>query len=287
MKFTMKTSSSTTRSPQRLGKPLLHIENLSVFYNRVPVLQSVHLMIHRHHITGLIGPSGCGKSTLLRCLNRTHELTPAATTSGRITLEGKDLHRLEPVAVRRRIGMVFQRPNPFPRSVYENIALGLRVNGYRGNLDERVETALKQVGLWDEVKHKLRANALSLSVGQQQRLCIARAIALNPEVILLDEPCSALDPRSTSVINDLLLEMRQHYTLVLATHNLQQAARVTDHLAFFNIRHLEQGRSPESPRAERIGYLVECDATVNLFQQPTHKATWDYLYSNAQHFPFT
>lgn len=275
----MTASGPESLSSGQTEEPLLCIEDLSVFYQRVPALQSIDLDIYSHQITGFIGPSGCGKSTLLRCLNRMHELVPAATMTGRITLAGKDLQRMEAVEVRRRIGMVFQRPNPFPRSVYHNIALGLQVNGYQGNLDERVEIALTQVGLWDEVKHKLKANAFDLSLGQQQRLCLARAIALNPEIILMDEPCSALDPRSTSVINDLLLEMRQHYTIVIATHNLQQAARVTDRIAFLNIAHTATG--------DRIGHLVECGPTIHLFQQPTHKITWDYIYSNTQHFPFT
>lgn len=256
---------------------LMQLLDVSVFYNRVPALQSVSLTVPRHQILGLIGPSGCGKSSLLRCLNRMHEMTPSASMSGRIVLDGRDLHQMEPVEVRRRIGMVFQRPNPFPRSIYDNIALGLRVNGFRGNLDARVELALKQVGLWDEVSHKLRSSALDLSGGQQQRLCIARAIALSPEIILMDEPCAALDPRSTSIINDLLVEMRQRYTIIIATHNLQQAARVTDQLAFFNMTH--------TPTGHRVGFLVECNSTIRLFQNPTQKSTWEYIYSNAQHFP--
>lgn len=256
---------------------LMQLLDVSVFYNRVPALQSVSLTVPRHQILGLIGPSGCGKSSLLRCLNRMHEMTPSASMSGRIVLDGRDLSQMEPVEVRRRIGMVFQRPNPFPRSIYDNIALGLRVNGFRGNLDARVELALKQVGLWDEVSHKLRSSALDLSGGQQQRLCIARAIALSPEIILMDEPCAALDPRSTSIINDLLVEMRQRYTIIIATHNLQQAARVTDQLAFFNMTH--------TPTGHRVGFLVECNSTIRLFQNPTQKSTWEYIYSNAQHFP--
>ncbi len=252
---------------------MLRAENVSVFYGKVAAIEGVSLDIYKHQITGFIGASGCGKSTLLRCFNRLNELIPGTRVTGRIHLGDRDLHRLNPVAVRRRIGMVFQRPNPFPKSVYDNIAVGLRVNGYQGDIDERVEKSLRQVGLWHEVKNTLKKNALNLSGGQQQRLCIARAIALSPEAILMDEPCSALDPISSNRIDELLQELKQYYTIVIVTHNLKQAARVTDRIAFFDVE--------TSPTGNLVGNLVECASTLDIFTQPQHQATRDYVSSDS------
>lgn len=264
-------SLSSFASSSGPGKVLLNAENVTVSYHGVPAVQNVTLPILRHHITGLIGPSGCGKSSLLRCFNRLHELVRGAQVSGRVTLDGRDLYSPEvhPVEVRRRIGMVFQRPNPFPKSIYNNIATGLRVNGFRGDLDGLVEQSLRQVGLWEEVKDNLRQNALALSGGQQQRLCIARAIALQPEVLLMDEPCSALDPISTARIEELLRELQQTYTIAIVTHNLKQASLISDRVAFFDVRVTEDGR--------RVGHLVECDRAEVIFQRPNNPATRDYV----------
>lgn len=270
--------------------PVLTAENLSVFYRGIPALTGVNLSLYRHQIVGLIGPSGCGKSTLLRCLNRLHETLDGATITGRVRLGDRDLATLHPVEVRRRIGMVFQRPNPFPKSIYENVALGLRTNGYRDDLDDRVETALRQVGLWDEVKQDLRKNAWDLSGGQQQRLCIARAIALDPEAILLDEPCSSLDPISADRVNELLCEMKSRYTLAIVTHDLKQAARVTDWIAFFDVATQEvrsrpswgwrswrrRSRSPQVSH-RRVGTLVDFAPTLEMFTRPRHRRVRDYL----------
>lgn len=265
-------------SPNRMSTSnpedvVLRAENVSVFYGKVAAIEGVSLDIYKHQITGFIGASGCGKSTLLRCFNRLNELIPGTRVTGRIHLGDRDLHRLNPVAVRRRIGMVFQRPNPFPKSVYDNIAVGLRVNGYQGDIDERVEKSLRQVGLWHEVKNTLKKNALNLSGGQQQRLCIARAIALSPEAILMDEPCSALDPISSNRIDELLQELKQYYTIVIVTHNLKQAARVTDRIAFFDVE--------TSPTGNLVGNLVECASTLDIFTQPQHQATRDYVSSDS------
>ncbi|WP_071516349.1 ATP-binding cassette domain-containing protein [Geitlerinema sp. PCC 9228] len=248
---------------------ILRTEDVSVAYDGTPAIANVTLGIFKNQITGFIGPSGCGKSTLLRCFNRLNDAITRAEVTGKIFLHEREISRINPVEVRRRIGMVFQRPNPFPKSVYENIALGLRVNGYRGEIDERVEHALRQVGLWEEVKNDLRKNALHLSGGQQQRLCIARAIALNPEILLMDEPCSALDPISSSRIDYLLEEMKQQYTIVIVTHNLKQAARVTDMVAFFNV---------DTTDSQRVGRLVEYAPTTVIFRQPNVQATWEYVY---------
>ncbi|MGF1496401.1 MAG: phosphate ABC transporter ATP-binding protein [Elainellaceae cyanobacterium] len=248
---------------------LLRFERVSVLYHGVPAIEEVSLSIYRHHITSLIGPSGSGKSSLLRCCNRLNDLIPNATITGRLYLENTDINRLSDVALRRQVGMVFQRPNPFPKSIYDNIAMGLRVNGYRGNVDERVEQSLLQVGLWHDVKDNLRRSALHLSLGQQQRLCIARAIALGSRVLLMDEPCAALDPISAERINQLLKAMKQEYTIIMVTHNLKQAAMVSDRVAFFNVR---------AQNGHRAGYLVEEGAVPDIFMQPQHPATRDYLY---------
>ncbi len=265
---------------------IFRAENICVAYEDIPVLENITLDIYKHQITGFIGPSGCGKSTLLRCFNRLNELVRGAKTTGTVSLYDRDINSFHPVEVRRRIGMVFQRPNPFPKSVYDNIAVGLRVNGYRGDIDERVETALRQVGLWNEVKQNLKKNAWDLSGGQQQRLCIARAIALQPEAILMDEPCASLDPISSARIDELLCEMKQHYTIIIVTHNLKQAARITDRIAFFNVEAWESDDRLETlsslthknvPLGYRVGRLIEYAPTVEIFTRPQHQVTLDYL----------
>ena len=243
------------------------ISELSVRYGTAVAVKDVSLGIRRNAITALIGPSGCGKSTVLRCLNRMNDLVPSARVDGKVLYHGVDLYRrdVDPFEVRRRIGMVFQRPNPFPKSVYDNVAYGLRILGMKDDLDGRVEQALKSAALWDEVKHRLKRSALGLSGGQQQRLCIARAIAVRPDVILLDEPASALDPISTSAIEDLMHELKRDYTLVIVTHNMQQAARVAEMTAFFSLDVRADG--------SRNGILVEYDATERIFTQPSDERT--------------
>jgi phosphate transport system ATP-binding protein len=247
------------------------INDLSVHYGKAPAVKDVSLDIHKNAITALIGPSGCGKSTVLRCLNRMNDLVPSAKVDGRLLYHGVDLYGdgVDPIEVRRRIGMVFQRPNPFPKSIYDNVAYGLRILGMRDNLDDRVEQALRGAALWDEVKSRLKRSALGLSGGQQQRLCIARAIAVQPDVILLDEPASALDPISTSAIEDLMHELKSEYTLVIVTHNMQQAARVAEMTAFFSLDVKDDG--------SRHGILVEYDATEKIFTQPSDERTEGYV----------
>ena len=247
------------------------IEDLSVHYGKAPAVKGVDLKIHRHAITALIGPSGCGKSTVLRCLNRMNDLVPSAAVGGKVLFHGVDLYGsgVDPIEVRRRIGMVFQRPNPFPKSIYDNVAFGLRLHGMKDNLDDRVEQALKGAALWDEVKNRLKRSALGLSGGQQQRLCIARAIAVEPDVILLDEPASALDPISTAAIEDLMHELKREYTLVIVTHNMQQAARVAEMTAFFSLDVKDDG--------SRNGMLVEYDSTEKIFTQPSDERTEGYV----------
>jgi phosphate transport system ATP-binding protein len=231
----------------------------------------VSFEIYRRMVTAIIGPSGCGKSTFIRCLNRMNDMIPSFRTEGRVLYHDVDLQavNVDPVAVRRRIGMVFQRPNPFPKSIYENVAYGPRILGLKKDLDERVEQALRQAALWDEVKDRLKKSGLSLSGGQQQRLCIARALAIEPEVILMDEPASALDPIATTRIEDLMHELKKDYTIVVVTHNMQQAARVADMTAFFSISKGDEG--------ERSGVLVEYDDTKTIFTQPKDKRTEDYV----------
>ncbi|NUT40105.1 MAG: phosphate ABC transporter ATP-binding protein [Thermoactinospora sp.] len=251
--------------------PVFQVENLSVFYGDYEAVRNVDMTIGNREITAMIGPSGCGKSTVLRCFNRMNDLIPGARAAGKITYHGEDLYgdHVDPIEVRRRIGMVFQKPNPFPKSIYDNIAYGPRVNGMKGKMDDLVEQALTQAALWDEVKDKLKQNALSLSGGQQQRLCIARAIAVRPEVILMDEPCSALDPIATTKIEDLMQELSRDYTIVIVTHNMQQAARVSDRTAFFTAEVDEAG--------VRHGRLVEFDETSRIFTNPADKRTEDYI----------
>jgi phosphate transport system ATP-binding protein len=246
------------------------IQGLTVSYGRQAAVSDVGLEIYRNLITAVIGPSGCGKSTFIRCLNRMNDLVPGARVEGQILYQGGDLYAsgVDPVEVRRRIGMVFQKANPFPKSIYDNVAWGPRVLGMKKGLDERVERALRDAALWEEVKNRLKKNALSLSGGQQQRLCIARAIAVEPEVLLLDEPASALDPIATSAIEELMHGLKRDYTLVIVTHNMQQAARVADLTAFFSL---------EVDGARRSGVLVEYDATEKIFTNPTDKRTEDYV----------
>lgn len=249
---------------------MLNLENVAVSYHNVPAVEGVNLAIYEHQITSFIGPSGCGKSTILSCINRLNELVPGTKVTGQITLKGQSIYAVPGGVIRQRIGMVFQRPNPFPRSIYDNIAIGLKVNGFQGDTDAIVEKSLQQVGLWDEVKDNLRKNALLLSGGQQQRLCIARAVALEPEVLLMDEPCAFLDPISTNRINELMQSLKQKYTLIVVTHDLQQAASISDHVAFFQT--YLQGKY-------RIGQLVEYAPTEILFFTPSNPATEEYIHS--------
>jgi phosphate transport system ATP-binding protein len=248
------------------------IEQVGVSYGGNPAVHDISFDIHEHEITALIGPSGCGKSTLLRCLNRMNDLIPTAEVTGRIRYHGQDLYgpQVDAVEVRKRIGMVFQKPNPFPKSIYENIAFGPRVLGMEGDMDEMVERALRRGALWDEVKDRLKTNAFGMSGGQQQRLCIARALATNPDVILMDEPCSALDPISTGKIEDLMLELRQDYSIVIVTHNMQQAARVSDMTAFFTVELDESG-------SHRTGRVVEYAETEKIFTNPDDQRTEAYV----------
>jgi phosphate transport system ATP-binding protein len=246
------------------------VKELSVHYGSHLALAGVNIDIYRNLITAMIGPSGCGKSTFIRCLNRMNDLVPGVAVGGEISYYGENLYGVEadPVEVRRRIGMVFQKPNPFPKSIYDNVAFAPKVLGMPGNLDERVERALRGAALWDEVKDRLKRSALALSGGQQQRLCIARALAVEPEVILLDEPASALDPISTAAIEDLMHELKRDYTLVIVTHNMQQAARVADMTAFFSL---------QVDDTDRHGILVEYDETAKIFTHPSDKRTEDYV----------
>lgn len=250
----------------------ISLQNVSISYGSFEAVRNVYLDIPRKGVTAFIGPSGCGKSTVLRSLNRMNDLIPGCTLKGRVMFDGLDLYdkRVDPVEVRRRIGMVFQKPNPFPKSIYENIAFGARINGYRGNIDELVERSLRKAAVWEECKDKLKESGLSLSGGQQQRLCIARAIATEPEVILMDEPCSALDPISTLKIEETMHDLKRSYTIVIVTHNMQQAVRVADMTAFYNAEAVEGGTG-------KIGYLVEFSATEKIFNAPAQQATLDYV----------
>jgi phosphate transport system ATP-binding protein len=256
----------------RGAEAVFDIDGLAVDYSGNLALKGVTMEVGKNFVTAFIGPSGCGKSTFIRCFNRMNDLIPGASVRGRVLYHGRDLYgsNVDPVEVRRRIGMVFQKPNPFPKSIYENVAFGPRVLGMKADLDGRIERALQQAALWDEVKDRLKENALGLSGGQQQRLCIARAIAVEPEVILMDEPASALDPISTSRIEDLIHELKRAYTIVIVTHNMQQAARVADMTAFFSVELREDGSG-------RHGVLVEYDATTKIFTNPADKRTEDYV----------
>jgi phosphate transport system ATP-binding protein len=254
------------------AEAVFNLKDVTVSYDGIPAVADVSLDVYRNHITALIGPSGCGKSTLIRCLNRMNDLIPAASVDGSVLYHGQDLYgsRVDPVEVRKRIGMVFQKPNPFPKSIFDNIAFGPRVLALKDDLQTRVERALRRAALWDEVKDRLEANAYSMSGGQQQRLCIARCLAVDPDVILMDEPCSALDPISTGRIEDLMLELKQDYSIVIVTHNMQQAARISDRTAFLIVQ-------LDATEKHRTGRVVEYDETEKIFTNPADPRTEDYV----------
>jgi phosphate transport system ATP-binding protein len=256
---------------KRAREPIFHLDDVTVSYGDMAAVRNVSFDIAKHEITALIGPSGCGKSTLIRCLNRMNDLIPSASVEGKVLYHGQDLYgsEVDAVEVRKRIGMVFQKPNPFPKSIYDNIAFGPRVLGMKGDMDEIVEQALRHAAVWDEVKDRLKANAFGMSGGQQQRLCIARCLAVNPDVILMDEPCSALDPISTGKIEDLMLELKQQYSIVIVTHNMQQAARVSDKTAFFTVELDDE--------EHRSGRVVEFDDTEKIFTNPGDSRTEAYV----------
>ncbi len=256
---------------RKMLEPIIKTQNLNVWINNSHILEDINLNIYAQEILGLIGASGSGKSTLLKCFNRLNDVIPSTKIRGEVIYQGENIYHplVDPVKIRRKIGMVFQRPNLFPKSIYENIAFGLRVNGYKNNLDQIVEQSLRQANLWEEVKDKLKQSSKNLSGGQQQRLCIARALALKPDIILMDEPCSALDPISTAKIEELLLEIKQSYTIVIVTHNLQQARRITDRVGFLNSRINDKG--------DRVGRLVEWNTTSEIFNNPAELSTQDYV----------
>lgn len=259
--------------PAHPTQPVMEAKDLNVFYGDFHAVHDVNLAYGRNEITAMIGPSGCGKSTVLRCLNRMNDLVAGARVEGQVMYHEQDIYakNVDPIAVRTHIGMVFQKPNPFPKSIYDNIAYGPRVTGMKvDNMDDLVEEALRGAALWDEVKDKLKQSAYGLSGGQQQRLCIARTIATKPDLILMDEPCSALDPIATARVEDLMLQLRNDYTIIVVTHNMQQAARVSDRTAFFTAR-------PDETTGNRTGLLVEYDLTSNIFSNPRDKRTEDYI----------
>ncbi|MEH1909721.1 phosphate ABC transporter ATP-binding protein PstB [Nostoc sp.] len=250
---------------------VFNVEGVKVYYGGFLALLDVYLKIPDKQIIAFIGPSGCGKSTLLRCFNRMNDLIPGAKVEGRLNYRDRNIYdpKINSVKLRRQVGMVFQRPNPFPKSIYENISFGPRANGYKGNIDELVEDSLRRAAIWDEVKDKLKEKGTALSGGQQQRLCIARAIAMKPDVLLMDEPCSALDPISSRQVEELCLELKEQYTIIMVTHNMQQASRVADFTAFFNTEIDEHGK--------RRGKLVEFNPTVKMFSSPQTKEAEDYI----------
>jgi phosphate transport system ATP-binding protein len=255
----------------RQTETVFRTKNLNIYYGSFLAVRDVNIEIPKHAITAFIGPSGCGKSTVLRCFNRLNDLIKSFHIDGKIFYHDQDLYatEIDPVEVRRQIGMVFQKPNPFPKTIYDNIAFGPRLLGFKGDMDELVERSLKQAAVWDDVKDKLKAMGTDLSGGQQQRLCIARAIAVQPDVILMDEPCSALDPISTLKVEDLLQELKENYTIIIVTHNMQQASRASDFTAFYNVQANEKG--------QRTGYIVEYDRTELIFQNPQQEATKEYV----------
>jgi phosphate transport system ATP-binding protein len=257
--------------PRERLETVFHVESVDAIYGSRAAVKAVSMEVYRNLVTAIIGPSGCGKSTYIRCFNRMNDLIPGFKQTGTIRYHGQDISAssIDPVAIRRNIGMVFQRPNPFPKSIYDNVAWGCRVLGMKDGLDERVERALMQAALWHEVKDRLKASGLSLSGGQQQRLCIARAIAVEPDVVLMDEPASALDPIATQAIEELMHSLKSQYTFVIVTHNMQQAARVADMTAFFSISRGAEG--------ERYGELIEYDATEKIFTNPSDRRTEDYV----------
>ena len=260
-----------TKTPMS-HEPVFRLEDVTVSYAGTPAVSEVTMDIPRNAITAYIGPSGCGKSTLIRVLNRMNDLIPSASVHGKVTYHGEDIYapQVDPVEVRKRIGMVFQKPNPFPKSIHDNIAFGPRILGMEGDIDEIVEKALRGGALWDEVKDRLEENAFGISGGQQQRLCIARCLAVDPDVILMDEPCSALDPISTGKIEDLMLELRERYSIVIVTHNMQQAARVSDMTAFLIVK-------LDAEEKHRQGKLVEYAETEKIFTNPADQRTEDYV----------
>lgn len=262
---------NTVQENSTMTDVVLRAKDCDIYYGSYKAVRDVTIDIPRNKITAFIGPSGCGKSTVLRCFNRLNDLIEGFRLDGKMTYHGQDLYApdVDPVEVRRRIGIVFQRPNPFPKTIYDNIAYGARVNNYQGDLDELVETSLRRAALWDEVKDKLQESGFSLSGGQQQRLCIARTIAIEPEVVLMDEPCSALDPISTLKVEDLMKELVEKYTIIIVTHNMQQATRVADYTAFYNAAPTESGG--------KVGYLAEFDATQVIFSDPKQEETRDYV----------
>jgi phosphate transport system ATP-binding protein len=265
---------AVTGAPEQARKPreaIFRLEDVQVSYGPKPAVRGVSFDIGVNEITALIGPSGCGKSTLIRCLNRMNDLIPTARVEGKVLYHGQDLYgpEVDAVEVRKRIGMVFQKPNPFPQSIYDNIAFGPRVLGMKGNMDDIVERALTHAALWDEVKSRLKTNAFGMSGGQQQRLCIARCLAVEPDVILMDEPCSALDPISTGKIEDLMLDLKKEYSIVIVTHNMQQAARVSDKTAFFTVELDDE--------EHRSGRVVEFDDTEKIFTNPSDSRTEAYV----------
>jgi phosphate transport system ATP-binding protein len=262
----------TVGTPSLTREPIFQLKDVSVRYDDKLAVDDVSIAMFRNHITALIGPSGCGKSTLIRCLNRMNDLIPSASVDGHIIYHGQDLYgqEVDPVEVRKRIGMVFQKPNPFPKSIYDNIAFGPRILGMKGDMDEIVERALRGAALWDEVKDRLGDNAFGMSGGQQQRLCIARCMAVEPDVILMDEPCSALDPISTGKIEDLMMELKENYSIVIVTHNMQQAARVSDMTAFLIVE-------LDAAEKNRWGRVIEYDETEKIFTNPSDQRTEDYV----------
>ncbi len=257
----------TTAPPTNATDTALSVKDLDMYYGTFRALRDINLEVQRNAVTALIGPSGSGKSTLLRCFNRMNDLIPGARVAGQVLFNGEDIYHpsIDPTEIRLRVGMVFQKPNPFPKSIYDNVAFGLRINGFRGDMDEAVETSLRKAALWDEVKDRLKASGLTLSGGQQQRLCIARAVAVQPEVILMDEPASALDPISTLAIEDLMRELKRDYTIIVVTHNMQQAARASDRTAFMTMGE------------DRAGYLVEVGETTQIFTNPRDERTEGYI----------
>jgi phosphate transport system ATP-binding protein len=265
-------SQTAAPAPAVARDVIFDVDDINVFYGSSKAIRNVTLKLHRNEITALIGPSGCGKSTFIRCLNRMNDLIPSARVEGKVVYHGEDLYAsdIDAVQVRKRIGMVFQKPNPFPKSIYDNIAFGPRVIGMKGDMDEIVESALRRAALWEETKDRLKTNAFGMSGGQQQRLCIARALATEPDVLLMDEPCSALDPISTGRIEDLMMELKENYSIVIVTHNMQQAARVSDMTAFFTVELDETAKA-------RTGHVVEYDVTDKIFTNPEDKRTEDYV----------
>ena len=268
----MTATTQQTEQQHQTIETALSLQNVSISYGQNEAVRNVFCEIPRGKVTAFIGPSGCGKSTVLRSLNRMNDLIEGCSLKGSVLFDGVDLYasKIDPVEVRRRIGMVFQQPNPFPKSIYENIAFGARINGFTGNMDELVERSLRQAAVWDECKDKLNESGYSLSGGQQQRLCIARTIAIQPEVILMDEPCSALDPISTLKIEETMHELKKSFTIVIVTHNMQQAVRVSDMTAFFNAEAVEGGTG-------KVGYLVEFNKTEKIFNSPQQQTTQDYV----------